>query len=90
MLIRVRLRIHGHVQGVSFRYYARQRAAALGLSGWVRNQPDGTVEAEAQGPEEAVEQFVAWAHEGPSLAEVHRVAVERMPLAEGETFRIAH
>lgn len=90
MVIRLRLRIHGHVQGVSFRYYARQRAAALGLSGWVRNQPDGTVEAEAQGPEEAVDQFVAWAQEGPSLARVHHVEVERIPAVEGETFRIAH
>lgn len=89
MTIRARLRIQGHVQGVSFRYYAWQRASALGLSGWVRNRPDGTVEAEIQGPEDDVNQFVAWANEGPSLAEVTRVDVDRIPLEEGATFRIA-
>jgi acylphosphatase len=90
MDVRVRLRIHGHVQGVSFRYYARQRAAALGLSGWVRNCPDGTVQAEAQGQEDAVENFVAWAGEGPSLAQVRRVDVEHIPLGDDLTFRISH
>jgi acylphosphatase len=88
--IRVRLRIQGYVQGVSFRYYARQRASALGLSGWVRNRPDGTVEAEAQGPEEMVDRFIGWVREGPSLAQVERVEVDRIPLEEGETFRITH
>jgi acylphosphatase len=90
MTVRVRLRIHGHVQGVSFRYDARRRASALGLSGWVRNRPDGTVEAEAQGPDDAVEQFVAWSHTGPSLAEVTRVEMDPIPLQEDATFRIAH
>jgi acylphosphatase len=90
MAVRVRLRIHGHVQGVSFRYYARQRASSLGLSGWVRNRPDGTVEAEAQGPEDAVDRFIGWAREGPSLAEVERVEVDRIPLQDGESFRISH
>jgi acylphosphatase len=87
---RVRLRIHGHVQGVSFRYYARQRASAYGLAGWVRNCSDGTVEAEVQGPEEAVNRFLAWSREGPSLAQVDRVDVERVPLEDGESFRITH
>jgi acylphosphatase len=87
---RVRLRIHGHVQGVSFRYYARQRASAYGLAGWVRNCSDGTVEAEVQGPEEAVNRFLAWSREGPSLAQVDRVDVERVPLEDGESSRITH
>lgn len=89
MAVRVRLRIHGHVQGVSFRYYARQRASSLGLSGWVRNRPDGTVEAEAQGPEDAVDRFIGWTREGPSLAAVERVEVDRIPLQDGESFRIS-
>ena len=46
------------------------------------------MEAEGQGPEDAVGQFTAWVHEGPSLAEVHRVEMDRIPLEEGETFRI--
>ena len=90
MTVRVRLRIHGHVQGVSFRYYARRQASALGLSGWVRNRPDGTVEAEAQGPEDAVNRFIGWARDGPSLASVERVEVDRVPPQDGETFRITH
>jgi acylphosphatase len=90
MTVRVRLRIHGQVQGVSFRYYARQRASVLGLSGWVRNRADGTVEAEAQGAEDAVDQFVAWAGDGPSLAEVRRVEMDQIPLQEDVSFRITH
>jgi acylphosphatase len=75
---RVHLRIHGHVQGVFFRQQARQRAQGLGLAGWVRNCSDGTVEAEAQGAEEAVRQFVSWAHRGPPSAQVTRVEADRL------------
>lgn len=70
------LKIRGQVQGVSFRYYARQRAQSLGLRGWIRNAPDGSVEALAQGDEEAVKQFIKWAHEGPSMADVTGVQVD--------------
>lgn len=85
----MRLRIYGRVQGVFFRYYARERAHSLGLSGWVRNQPDGSVEAVAEGPRDAVDRFVAWAHHGPPSAEVKRVEAEPEPV-EGESgvFRI--
>ena len=73
---RVRLRIRGFVQGVSFRYYARQRAQTLGLGGWARNCPDGSVEIVVQGPEDAVRQFVTWARQGPSMAQVEAVEVD--------------
>lgn len=86
---RVRLRIHGHVQGVFFRVHARQRAQALGLAGWVRNREDGTVEAVAEGDPQAVRQFVAWARRGPPSALVERVDVETEPPGEeGSGFRI--
>jgi acylphosphatase len=82
------LRISGQVQGVSFRYYARQRAHALGLGGWIRNRADGTVEAVVEGPEAAVRMFVDWAHDGPSGAVVKSVHVrEEAPEGERE-FRI--
>ena len=55
---RIRAIVHGRVQGVGFRYSARQQAAALGLSGWVRNCWDGTVEVEAEGPADIVAQFL--------------------------------
>lgn len=84
------LRISGLVQGVSFRYYARQRAHALGLGGWVRNCPDGTVEAVAEGPAEAIEDFIAWARQGPSGALVENVDVQaEEPAGERPPFRIA-
>jgi acylphosphatase len=90
-LTRVHLRIFGQVQGVNFRYFARQRAQLLGLSGWIRNRPDGSVEAVVQGSEDAVREFVAWAHHGPSLARVERVEVTPEPPSEMvQTFRILH
>ena len=71
-----RLRIHGLVQGVFYRYSTREAALALGLSGWVSNRYDGSVEAFVQGSPERVEQLVAWCREGPPGARVERVEVE--------------
>jgi acylphosphatase len=84
-----RLRIHGRVQGVSFRYYAREQANRLGLVGWVRNARDGTVEALVEGDKDAIERFITWAHVGPTLAIVDRVDVEwDDPTETMTTFRI--
>jgi acylphosphatase len=68
-----RLRIHGRVQGVGFRYSLYEEAARLGLAGWVRNRRDGTVEALVAGPDGAVEQLVRWARRGPPAAQVTRL-----------------
>ena len=62
--------VSGSVQGVFFRYEARERARSRGLSGWVRNIPDGRVEAVFEGPEDAVEALVEWCRHGPRGAEV--------------------
>lgn len=67
--------IHGRVQGVGFRYGMQREAERLGVTGWVRNRPDGTVEAAAHGPPEAVAELIRWAHVGPRLAQVARVEV---------------
>ena len=75
--IRVRLIIEGRVQGVWFRDSTRREALALGVSGWVRNRRDGSVEALAEGPEEQVKNFVAWCHQGPPSAKVLRVHEDR-------------
>jgi acylphosphatase len=72
----VNLRIHGRVQGVGYRAWASARAERLGLSGWVRNRMDGTVEALVAGPAEAVEQMIAAAQSGPSAARVSEVATQ--------------
>jgi acylphosphatase len=68
--------IHGRVQGVFFRASARDRALALDLSGWVRNLPDGRVEALACGGQSALDAFQAWLGAGPAAANVTRVQAE--------------
>ncbi|HEX5948110.1 MAG TPA: acylphosphatase [Actinomycetota bacterium] len=67
---RAHVYVSGAVQGVFFRYEARERARSRGLAGWVRNLHDGRVEAVFEGPEEAVEAMVDWCREGPRGAEV--------------------
>jgi acylphosphatase len=61
------------VQGVGFRWFARETAERLGVSGWVRNRPDGCVEGEAEGDADAVREFVALLKKGPSFARVDEV-----------------
>ena len=75
--------IHGRVQGVFYRGWTVQTARSLGLTGWVRNRRDGTVEAMAQGDEEAVGRFIERAHEGPASAHVVRIEVSDAVVAEG-------
>jgi acylphosphatase len=76
-----RLRIFGRVQGVFFRNWAVGEARALGLTGWIRNRTDGSVEALAFGEAAAVEAFIAKCREGPPAAIVERIDMEA---AEGE------
>jgi len=73
---RARIVVTGIVQGVAFRFTAAREAERLGLQGWVRNLPDGRVEALAEGPRERVESLVAWCWRGPPAARVSDVAVE--------------
>ncbi len=68
--------IHGRVQGVWFRESMRYQAEALGVTGWVRNRRDGTVEAMVQGEEDGVKAIIGWAHRGPEAALVEKVEVE--------------
>jgi len=75
------LNIHGRVQGVWFRESMRREAERLGVTGWVRNAPDGSVEAVVQGPDAAVDALIAWAHVGPAAARVDRVETSE---AQGE------
>jgi acylphosphatase len=71
-----RVVVHGSVQGVFFRDTTRRRAESRGVVGWVRNNPDGTVEALFEGDPEAVDALVAFAREGPRGAQVERVDVD--------------
>jgi acylphosphatase len=74
-LKRAHVRVHGWVQGVFFRSETQARARSLGLGGWVRNCPDGTVEAVFEGRPDAVESMVGWCERGPSGARVGHVDV---------------
>ena len=67
--------VSGRVQGVGFRYFVQQQARALGLAGWVRNLPDGRVEAFIEGQSAQLEQIEALLSEGPSLARVERLEI---------------
>jgi acylphosphatase len=72
---RVRLIVRGRVQGVGFRANTQRKAAGLGLTGWVKNLEDGAVEALAEGPIAAIDEFVSWCGRGPSGARVESVEV---------------
>jgi len=76
--------VHGRVQGVSFRFYTVRRAAALGLTGYVRNLSDGwTVEVVAEGDRDSLTQLLEWLGEGPRGARVERVDVEWLDQVRG-------
>ena len=74
-VIRRRVRVHGRVQGVFFRASTHAAARQAGVAGWVRNRPDGSVEAVFEGPPEPVERMVAYVAVGPPRAAVERIEV---------------
>jgi acylphosphatase len=75
MTITRHLHITGRVQGVGFRFYTQRKARELGISGWVRNRRDGSVEVVIRGDAGAVERMIAWARHGPPSAQVTGVGV---------------
>ena len=85
---RYKLRVKGKVQGVWYRASARRKAEELGLCGFVRNEPDGSVYAEAEGEEAALQAFARWCREGPEMARVEQVEVEEGGLQGFEAFEI--
>ena len=75
----VHVMLRGRVQGVGYRAWTEQAARQRGLSGWVRNRRDGSVEAVVQGPPAAVQALIDWAHQGPPRAQVNAVQVGAVP-----------
>lgn len=73
---RIHVIVMGRVQGVFFRAKTQERAMTLGLKGWVKNCPEGTVEITAEGPEDELESLIEWAYHGPKMASVTDVDVE--------------
>lgn len=70
------IRVYGKVQGVFFRANAQDKAEALGILGWVKNEPDGSVRIAAEGNEDALQEFVSWCKQGPTHARVEKVEFE--------------
>lgn len=75
MTTRVSIIVHGRVQGVAFRHYTCQEALILGVTGWVRNLPDGSVEGLFEGDQDAVANLVEWCRSGPPAARVDRLEI---------------
>lgn len=71
--------VSGRVQGVAFRYYARNIASQLGVGGWIKNLPDGKVELLVEGSKNSVEEMVEWCKRGPRMAEVEDIEVDWLP-----------
>ena len=82
------IKIHGRVQGVFFRDSVRRKAEEWGVKGFVRNEADGPVYIEAEGPEEGLEKLVNWSWEGPEMAEVDKVEIEEGDIKNFEDFRV--
>ena len=88
--VRVRASISGRVQGVFFRAEARQKAVSLGLAGWVRNVPDGTVEVVLEGGLADVELAIEWCRRGPRSALVSDVRITWEEPCNEDGFRVLH
>ena len=82
---RIRAIVSGRVQGVAYRASTVTEARRLGLVGWVKNRPDGSVELEAEGPEEMIAALLRWCHEGPPAAKVDRVDVQDLGATRAES-----
>ncbi len=74
----VHLTVHGKVQGVWFRASTKETAENLGVKGWVRNLPDNSVEIDAQGETDILEQFIRWCREGPPGARVTNIDIQEL------------
>jgi len=88
---RVHVFVNGRVQGVFFRQKTKQQAERLDVTGWVRNLPDGRVEAVFEGEEENVDKMLTWCHVGPPAARVENVTIKEEPYTGGcSDFSIKH
>ena len=81
--------VSGRVQGVWFRASTREKAQELGLTGWVRNLPEGQVEVLACGSKEKLKQLHQWLHQGPRMAKVEEVSYEEQAWQEFDEFTVA-
>jgi acylphosphatase len=90
MPVALHVRVTGLVQGVFFRAWARDEAQALGVSGWIRNCSDGSVEALLEGEAEAIEELIDLLREGPPGAQVEDVEIEEADREGLSSFEVRH
>ena len=84
----LRVIVSGQVQGVGYRYGTKERAIALGILGWVRNLPDGRVEAMISGEATPIDNMMKWFYDGPPAARVNAVETEQQSIQSFESFEI--
>jgi acylphosphatase len=84
---RISILVSGKVQGVFYRASTEEKAKEIGLTGFVRNEPDGKVYIEAQGKQEQLDELVKWCKRGPERARVDEISLEEIPLVEESRFR---
>ena len=95
MTVKNRKRVHafviGRVQGVFYRSSAKSEAMRIGLTGWVKNLPDGRVELVAEGPPDAVDELLQWCYKGPAYSRVDRIEIqEETPTKEFNDFSVRY
>lgn len=88
--IQKNIKIKGIVQGVGFRFSAREQARKYGIKGYVKNLPSGDVEIKAVGPEKNVQLYVQWCKQGPPHAHVEDISVEESNPESFQTFDVKH
>lgn len=84
MITRYKVKVTGRVQGVGFRHFCRDQAEHLGVTGWVRNEPDGSVTLECQSNENSLSRFENIIHKGPRFSKVEQINKKKIPSIEKE------
>jgi acylphosphatase len=87
-VVRRHIRVTGRVQNVTYRDSTQEEAQRRGVAGWVRNLPDGSVEAELEGPGSAIDQVLRWMQKGPLLAKVEDLEITIVPPTGAESFEV--
>jgi acylphosphatase len=86
----VHLKVTGRVQGVFFRSTTKEKADELGITGWVKNCQDGSVEILAQGDDEKLKEFEEWCHQGPEDADVQQVDTQKIDPESHDVFEVSY
>ena len=88
MVKAIHIIVYGRVQGVWFRAGSKERAGELGIFGWIKNRPEGTVEIHAEGEKSQLENFIAWCHKGTAAANVISLDINPISLKNFTSFEI--